>query len=584
MIGIQTKLNHLDPNKPNGVIFLIFFLKLYQISFLTSPMTKFNSPLEAFLYWEHTSPDHIFLRQFHNGKIDTLSFKESGQQIRRMAHAIIKRNLPAHSNIAVLSKNCEYWVMADLAIMMSGHVSVPIYPTLNADSIKPIIEHSESKLLFIGKLDNFESQKNAFINIPKISVEKYGLIEGDTWEALIESTDPLEEVNLPDPESLITIIYTSGTTGSPKGVMHSHQNFANAAHNLSQTLSLPEHPRYFSYLPLSHIAERVGLEIGAISMGGMLSFSESLETFASNLEDTQPDLFFAVPRIYAKFQEKILEGLSQKKLNIIVSIPILNKIFKNKLKSKLGLSKASYIASGAAPLSVDIMKWYKKLGIEIIQAYGMTEDCIISHCNLPGSNKMGTVGKLTYGATAKLSDIGEICVKNNCLLLGYYKNPEETAKVFDKDGYLKTGDIGEYDHDGFLTITGRAKDQFKTDKGKYISPAPIELSISKNPDIEQVCIVGMGIPQPIMLIIPSESGKIKSKTELSESLLQSILEVNPTLDKHEKIEKAVIMKEDWTVENGLMTPTLKIKRSQVEKIHMPMYRSWFDAEGRILYE
>ncbi len=547
-------------------------------------MTKFNSPLEAFLHWELTSPDHIFLRQFHNGKIDTLSFRQSGEQIRRMAHALIKRKLPPQSNIALLSKNCDHWIMADLAIMMSGHVSVPIYATLNSESIKPIIEHSESKLLIIGKLDNYESQENAFRNIPKISVEKYGIHEGDSWEALVASHDPLQEISLPDPKNLITIIYTSGTTGNPKGVMHSHKNFANAAFNLSQTLSLPEHPRYFSYLPLSHIAERIGLEMGAISLGGMLTFSESLESFASNLEATQPDLFFAVPRIYAKFQEKILEGLSQKKLNIILNIPFLNKIFKNKLKSKLGLSKAKYIASGAAPLSVGIMQWYKKLGIEIIQAYGMTEDCIISHCNLPGANKLGTVGKFTFGATAKLSDIGEICVKNDCLLLGYYKNPEETAKVFDEDGYLKTGDIGEYDHDGFLTITGRAKDQFKTDKGKYISPAPIELSISKNTDIEQVCIVGMGIPQPIMLIIPSAIGKSKSKSELRESLLQSILEVNASLERHEKIEKAVVMKEDWTVENGLMTPTLKIKRSQVEKIHMPMYRSWFDAEGRILYE
>ncbi len=547
-------------------------------------MTKFNSPLEAFLYWEQHSPDKIFLRQFHNGKIDTFTFKQSGEQIRRMAQAIKEKNLTPQSKIALISKNCDYWVMADLAIMMSGHVSVPIYPTLIADSIKPIIEHSESKLVIIGKLDNYDSQKNAFKNIPKISVEKYGIIEEDTWEALTGTNEALQEISLPDPKKLITIIYTSGTTGNPKGVMHSHENFSNAAFNIGMTLSLPQHPRYFSYLPLSHIAERIGLEMGAISMGGMLTFSESLESFASNLEDTQPDLFFAVPRIYAKFQEKILEGLPQKKMNIVLNIPFLNKFFKSKLKSKLGLSKARYVASGAAPLSISIMNWYKKLGIEIIQAYGMTEDCIISHCNLPGANKVGTVGKFTHGATAKLSDIGEICVKNDCLLLGYYKNPKETVSVFDEEGYLKTGDIGEYDHDGFLTITGRAKDQFKTDKGKYISPAPMELAISKNIDIEQVCIVGMGIPQPIMLIIPSVIGKNKSKSELNESLLQSILEINPALEKHEKIEKAIVMKEDWTVENGLMTPTMKIKRSHVEKIHMPMYRSWFGAEERILYE
>jgi len=547
-------------------------------------MTKFNSPLEAFLHWEQHSPDRVFLRQFHNGKIETLTFKESGQEIRKMAQAIKNRKLPEQSSIALISKNCEYWIMADLAIMMSGHVSVPIYPTLIADSIKPIIEHSESKLLIIGKLDNYDSQKDAFKDLPKISIEKYGIIEDNTWEALTASTEPLQEVKLPDPKSLITIIYTSGTTGIPKGVMHSHENFSNAAFNIGKTLELHDHPKYFSYLPLSHIAERIGLEMGAIHHGGALSFAESLETFASNLEATQPDLFFAVPRIYAKFQEKILEGIPQKKLSIVLKIPFLNNIFKNKLKSKLGLSKAKYIASGAAPLSVSVMNWYKKLGIEIIQAYGMTEDCIVSHCNLPGRNKLGTVGKFTHGATAKLSDIGEICVKNDSLLLGYFKNPEETAKVFDSQGYLKTGDIGEYDHDGFLTITGRAKDQFKTDKGKYISPAPIELAFSKNTDIEQICIVGMGIPQPIMLIIPSVTGQNKSKTDFKESLLQSILEINPSLEKHEKIEKAVVMKEDWTVENGLMTPTLKIKRTQVEKIHMHMYRQWFDDEERILYE
>jgi long-chain acyl-CoA synthetase len=214
----------------------------------------------------------------------------------------------------------------------------------------------------------------------------------------------------------------------------------------------------------------------------------------------------------------------------------------------------------------------------------MTEDCVISHLNLPGANRIGSVGKTTYGAVAKLSPEGEICVRNDSLMLGYYKLPEETADVFDAEGYLKTGDVGEYDHEGYLFITGRAKDQFKTDKGKYISPAPIELQLSRNPNIGQVCLVGMGIPQPIMLIILSEEGRKKSKEEISESLLNSMLELNPGLEKHEKIEKAVVMKEDWTVENGLLTPTLKIKRSRVEKIHMPMYKAWFESEDRVIFE
>lgn len=547
-------------------------------------MTTFKSPLQAFLHWENTCPEKDFLRQHHNGKIDVHSFKESGDQIRRIAKAIKDKNLEPQSKIALLSKNCSHWVMADIAIMMSGHISVPIYPTLQGDTIKLILDHSESKLLIVGKLDAYEAQKSGFGDIPLISVEKYGVNEPETWESLVNKYEPLNEITFNPPSDLISIIYTSGTIGNPKGVMHSIESFANAPYNLNKDLALDLHPRFFSFLPLSHVAERIGLEMNAMMLGGSLTFSESLDTFAANLEDTQPDLFFAVPRIYSKFQEKILEGLSQKRLNMVLSIPFLNSLFRKKIKGKLGLSNAKYIASGAAPLSVNIMNWYLKLGIEIIQAYGMTEDCIVSHCNLPGRNKIGTVGKFTHGAHAKLSEIGEICVKNNCLMLGYYKEPEETAKVFDKQGYLKTGDIGEYDHDGYLTITGRAKDQFKTDKGKYISPAPIELELTKNLDIEQVCVVGMGIPQPIMLVIPSETGKKKSYAELCESLLQSILEINPSLEKHEKIEKAVIMKENWTVENGLMTPTMKIKRSQLEKIHMQMYRSWFDDNDRVIRE
>lgn len=547
-------------------------------------MAQFNSPLEAFLHWEKLHPDYIFLKQNLEGKLKTRTYGESGQEIRKIASAIKAKNLPEKSHIALLSKNCEHWVMADLAIMMSGHISVPIYPTLNEESIKLIVEHSESKMVIIGKLDDFNSQKNALKNLSRIGVEAYGIKEKESWESNVATHQPLSKITLPDPSDLISIIYTSGTTGNPKGVMHTHENFANAAHHISKMLSMPPNPSLFSYLPLSHIAERIGIEIHAIFTGGSITFPESLDTFASNLEATQPTLFFGVPRIYAKFQEKILEGVPQKKLNTLLRIPILNNILKKKIKSKLGLSEAWYVVSGAAPLSVNIMNWYQKLDIEILQAYGMTEDCIISHCNLPNQNKIGTVGKFTHGATAKLSESGEICVKNDCLTIGYFKNPEETSKIFDRDGYLKTGDLGEYDHDGYLTITGRAKDQFKTDKGKYISPAPMELELIKNPDIEQVCIVGMGIPQPIVLVIPSARGKQKSGPELSESLLHSILEINPTLEKHEKIEKAVVMKEEWTLENGLLTPSLKLKRSQVEKIHMHMYRSWFDAEGKVLFE
>ncbi len=545
---------------------------------------QFNSPLSAFEHWEHTTPNKEYLRQYINGELKIYTFKKAGDEARRIATAINGFNLPPKSNVALLSSNCAHWVMADLAIMMSGHTSIPIYPTLQAETIEFILEHSEAKAIIVGKLLDFESQKSAIKNMPIISVEMYGIKEEHTWENLVLKNEPLQSIAKQDIDHLVTIIYTSGTTGNPKGVMHTVGSFTNASNTFLKTITLKSQPKFFSYLPLSHIAERIGLEIGAMFRGASMTFSESLETFANNLEATQPDLFFAVPRIWAKFQEKILIGMPQSKLNKLLRIPILGGFIKKKIKKKLGFSNATYILSGAAPLAVSIMEWYKKIGITIIQGYGMTEDCIVSHSNLPHANKIGTVGKPTYGATTKLTSEGEICILNNCLMKGYYKNPEDTAEAFDEDGYLKTGDIGEYDHDGYLTITGRAKDQFKTDKGKYISPAPIELELSKNSNIEQICIVGMGIPQPILLVVPSVEGKKKSNEELSENLIKAINIINPTLEKHEKIEKAVVMSEEWTVENGLMTPTLKIKRSQVEKIHMPMYKSWFDDDVKVIFE
>ena len=547
-------------------------------------MQQFDSPLSAFIHWESTTPDKEYLRQYINGELKTYTFKESGDEARRVATAINGFNLPPKSKVALLSSNCAHWVMADLAIMMSGNTSVPIYPTLQAETIEFVLDHSEAKAIIVGKLMDFKSQKSAINNMPVISVEMYGIKEEHTWENLITQNEPLQNTIKLEPEDLITIIYTSGTTGNPKGVMHTVGSFTNASNTFLKVMALKSHPKFFSYLPLSHIAERIGLEIGSMFRGASMTFSESLETFAYNLETTQPDLFFAVPRIWAKFQEKILLGLPQQKLSKMLRFPIIGGLVKKKIKKKLGLSKATHIYSGAAPIAVSLLEWYKKLNITILQGYGMTEDCIVSHSSLPEANRIGAVGKKMLGAKTKLSSEGEICILNNCLMKGYYKEPEQTAEVFDDEGYLKTGDIGEYDHDGYLTITGRAKDQFKTDKGKYIFPAPIELELSKNSNIEQICIVGMGIPQPIVLIVPSQIAIIKNKEELSENLISAIREINLTLEKDEKIEKAVIMKEEWTVENGLMTPTLKIKRSRVEKIHMQMYKSWFDAEDKVIFE
>lgn len=546
-------------------------------------MSNFHSPLEAFLHWEKQTPQAVFLKQPINGKILEFTFEDAGSQARKVANHLQSLGLKPKSTIALFSKNCAHWIISDLAIMMAGYISVPIYPTLNASSINQVLTHSESKAILIGKLDDFKNQESGLPDIHRIGISLYGVKSDVLWEDLVSKGTELSTLAQPKREDLYTIIYTSGTTGNPKGVMHSVGNLMESSGVLMKTFSIPNRMNLFSYLPLAHVAERMGATIGIIT-GSTTSFAESLDTFAADLERAQPYIFFAVPRIWTKFQEKILASIPQKRLSMLLSIPLLNKLLKNKLKQKLGLKNAKIIVSSAAPISVSLLKWYKKLGIDIVEVYGMTEDCVISHGSPIAVSKIGTVGKPYYCTQTKLSAEGEVLVKNKCLMKGYFKEPDLTAQVFTKDGFLKTGDIGEYDHDGYLSITGRVKDQFKTDKGKYISPATIELKMAKNTDIEQICVVGAGIPQPIALITLSELGKNKSQGELSEDLWKTVVDINPQFEKHEKLEKVVIMKEDWNVDNGLTTPTLKVKRNAIEKIHQPYYKEWFEMNDKVIFE
>jgi long-chain acyl-CoA synthetase len=445
--------------------------------------------------------------------------------------------------------------------------------------------HSDAKVIIIGKLDDYASQvKGIPENMLKIGMEAYNIKEQYSFEKTIENNDPVSSLYNWKNDDIMTIIYTSGTTGKSKGVMHCAGAFGATFNAAAPELELPQQPELFSYLPLSHIAERLGVEMNVIFAGGTISFAESLETFSKNLAEIQPHIFFAVPRIWSKMREGILSKVSQRKLDLILSIPFINSIFKKNLKKKMGFLKASHFVSAAAPISIELQEWYSKLGINIYQAYSMTEDCVYGHFCGPKAQKFGTVGKPLPGLQVKITGEGEIRVKSAGNMKGYYKEPGLTAEAFDEEGYLKTGDLGEYDSDGFLKITGRVKDQFKTDKGKYISPAPIEVQLLSNTDIEHVCVVGTGVPQPIALICLSDTGKKRSKDEVVNSLTQTLNSINPSLEKYEKVEKIVVMKENWTVVNNMITPSLKVKRNEIEKIHLPKYPAWYDRPGIVIWE
>ena len=545
-----------------------------------------QTPLEKLYHWTAQRPDKTFLRQPYNGEWLHYSWKKAEDEIRRMASYLRSLNLPPESKIAIISKNCAHWIMSDLAIMMAGHVSVPLYPTIPAELIRYCLEHCEAKVAFIGKLDTWDKQRSGLPDNVKGISYPFWTEEGyENWDDIIAQNEPYLENFIPDEKSIGTIIYTSGTTGLPKGVVHSVHAFSYAASwALTQLDDLTDSERFFSYLPLSHIAERMLVEMGAIYVGGTISFAESLDTFAVNLKDTKPTVFLAVPRIWTKFQMGILAKMPPTRLNILLKIPILNTIIKKKIKEGLGLEYTKYLLTGAAPMPISALEWFDKIGFTICEAYAMTENCAYSHLTRRENRKLGYVGTPMPNCEVRLSEEGEIQVKNESTMLGYLKEPEKTKETITEDGFLCTGDQGEIDKNGFLKITGRIKDIFKTDKGKYVAPAPIELELSKNTFIEQVCVVGANLPQTMALVVLSAEGKEENKDTLENNLETTLQEVNRILEKHERMKKVIIMSDEWTVDNNLLTPTLKVKRNILEKAKAPQKEKWYQDAKTVVWE
>jgi len=534
--------------------------------------------------WESESPNKVYLSQPINGVNKEWTWKETGTEVRKMAAVLKAMNLEPNSKIGIVSKNCAHWIINDLAIMMAGHISIPMYPNLNASSIRQIMEHSEAKVLFVGKLDDWASMKDG---VPEgvrcISYPFYTESGYEFWEDLTEGVEPISDNVVRAEDDLYTIIYTSGTTGMPKGVMHTFHNMNFAATHALGKIGLDPNDSFFSYLPLCHIAEKLLVQMGSLYSGGKVNFAETLETFAANLSAASPTVFLGVPRIWTKFQQGVLGKLPQAKMNTMFKIPILGGLIKKKIRKGLGLNEAREIFTGAAPTPAALIKWFAVLGINIQEAYAMTENCCYSHVTFRDNIKVGYVGAALPYCDVKISEQGEILIKHEAMMTGYYKEPELTAETM-VDGYLKTGDKGEIDSEGFLRITGRVKDLFKTSKAKYVAPAPIEMKLSSNTNLEQICVVGTNVPQPIALAVLSEAGKKKSTEEIDSSLAETLKIVNPQLDHHENVAKFVILKDDWTVENGLITPTMKVKRPALEKIHEGNYETWYEQDGVVVWQ
>ncbi|WP_327858444.1 AMP-binding protein [Acinetobacter guillouiae] len=554
-----------------------------------------DTHVQYLLHWEKQLPQKdVFVQPLANGNVVHYTWSEVAQQVRSMASYLQSLNLPEKSAIAIYGKNSAHWLMADLAIWMSGHISVPLYPTLNAEGAAYVLNHSEAKLLFIGKLDGkADSWNEVKTIIPQdLACVRLALspeFDAPQWNDIVQSVAPLENPVLPNKNDLATIVYTSGSTGVPKGVMQSFATLLSGARELRLTYQVTTSDRALSYLPLAHVAERIFIQSSLMVCGFTVYFANSIETFVEDLNRAKPTLFFSVPRLWTKFYLGVNEKIPLHIQKILFKIPVLGKLVKKKLLTKLGLNHVRYAFTAAAPLPTDIILWYRNLGLELLEVYGMTENCGYSHVTRVGQFASGYVGHAQPKVECKIDENGEILVKSPGTMLGYYKNPEKTAEDMTEDGFLRTGDLGEIDAEGRLKITGRIKDIFKTSKGKYIMPVPTEQKIGNQALIESVCIGGSSQPQPVAFIMLAEdirnSLKQNPKRDEIENTLKALrVKINEELEPHAKISFFVVVNEPWTMENDLLTPTMKIKRNKIESRYEPFLDAWAQQKKEVVWE
>ena len=549
-----------------------------------------NLALQSLFRWERERSSQVFLTQpLESGISREWTWAQAADEVRRMANYLQAQGWEPGTRIAILSRNCAWWMMADLAIWMAGHVTVPIYPSLKPQSVRQIMDHSGAKGCFLGATDDRDTAVSgippgvACVRFPTCPLE-----DCDPWDVLISANRPMSGTPVRPSNDLATIIYTSGTTGTPKGVMHSFANLAYDAKTLSELIGLTERERFFSYLPLAHIVERAGLEGSALFLGCQVFFTRGIETFLTDLNNSRPTIFLSVPRLLLKIQQGVFAKIPRDRLDKLLRIPILNLSVKRRILRQLGLHSVQHAASGAAPLPPEILQWYRKLGLNLSEGYGMTET-LITHLPAPGSLRAGYVGAPIPGVEAKLGPNDELLIRSPMNMLGYYRNPEATKAMFNDEGFIQTGDVARIEPDGQLKIVGRVKEQFKTSKGKYVAPAPIESQFMAHPMVEACCLMGAGMPSPFAVVLLSEEARKQSsdpraRLALETSLRELMDVVNTQLDPHEQVSFVAVVYGPWTVGNDAMTPTLKIKRGVLENRYQGFVDDWNRQSRPVVWE
>ena len=548
-----------------------------------------------FYEWEKKFKDRPLLSQPFGNKWEEYTWGEVGEMARKLASGLKSLGLRDNAHIGIYSKNCREWVISDLAIVMAGYISVPFFPSLNGDELSHLLDFGDVDALFIGKIETWDKIKDILPEkLPIIKYPQYDgcsiVSKGVEWDEFINSHKPIEDPHKPNLSELWTIIFTSGTTGNSKGVMLKYRSID----GIKSVLSEPDNPlgirhdgnnNFVSYLPLNHIFERVVVEWVCFTYGGSISFVESIDTFGKNLKEIQPHVFAGAPRVWTKLQLGILSKFPQKRLDFLLSIPLLSSILKKLIRKGLGFSRIRQTVSGAAPIQVSLIEWFRKIGIYITNGYGMTENCVICTA-VDGQNieKTGSVGITHKGIDLKIDEeTGEILTKGPVIMSGYYKNKDMSDRTL-RNGWLHTGDKGYLDSDGYLYITGRVTDSFKTSKGKFIEPVVLEELLGDINEIEESCVVGRGIAQPLCLIQLSDIGKSISRDKLSNILLERMNSINTKLMNYQKLSTFIIVKDEWTQENGIIGPTQKLKRGEIEDVYSNKYLKWHESVDKIIFE
>jgi long-chain acyl-CoA synthetase len=518
---------------------------------------------EIVAHHAQSTPDKVWLRDLLEEGGEEYTWSESHGQISAIA-AMLEARFGQNEKMVVLSRNRAHWVLADMAIITSGNVTVSMFTTLPGATADYILQLTQAKVIFLGETTNWDQVKAVMpedtlvVTLPGVDLEEPHL----KWDDLLLEWQGKAPAYEPKPEDMISLVFTSGTTGMPKGVIQTHNSNLLPIRRFSVSLGIRETPTYFSYLPLSHIAERQIVEFSSIEFGGEVNFNEAMPHLLRDLQRTSPNVFFGPPRVWEQFQQAIIGKFGGKEALEKALAQDKEGVGKLVLET-LGMNDVDYCLTAAAPTPPALIHWWQELGLTLMEGFGQTEAMGVimsSH----QERRIGSIGKPIGEVEYKITKEGELAIKADGCTPGYYNEPEKTAELI-RDGWIYTGDKARVDEDGFLFITGRVKDYFKTIQGKFVAPPPIEGEFAKNDHAEQQCLLGRGFSKTVMIAVLTEEAQGKPEKEVEASILETIKTINAEIEHHARIGAVIITREAWSIENEVLTPTLKIRREKVEE-------------------